>query len=115
MTLKDIVRALLKVIENTRYVSFIANFNMQCSKWTSLKQSDSEFCVVCRDSCVAAKSLFVKSIRPFSAFTAWSVSLVIFALLSSRFVSTAVMSCRTVAMISSTSAGDYRRVLGRFV
>mmetsp|Transcript_128689 Transcript_128689/g.400422 ORF Transcript_128689/g.400422 Transcript_128689/m.400422 type:complete len:468 (+) Transcript_128689:444-1847(+) len=69
---------------------------------TSLKQSLREFCVVCRLSCVAARSLFVKSIRPLRAFTAWSVSLVILALDSSRFVSTAVMSCRMVARISST-------------
>mmetsp|Transcript_69165 Transcript_69165/g.160333 ORF Transcript_69165/g.160333 Transcript_69165/m.160333 type:complete len:480 (-) Transcript_69165:1-1440(-) len=69
---------------------------------TSLKQSLREFCVVWRLSCVAARSLFVKSMRPFKAFTAWSVSLVIFALDSSRFVSTAVMSCRMVAKISST-------------
>mmetsp|Transcript_76673 Transcript_76673/g.215600 ORF Transcript_76673/g.215600 Transcript_76673/m.215600 type:complete len:364 (-) Transcript_76673:935-2026(-) len=59
---------------------------------TSLKQSLKEFCVVCKLSCVAAKSLFVKSMRPFKAFTAWSVSLVILALDSSKFVSTAVMS-----------------------
>mmetsp|Transcript_74132 Transcript_74132/g.135667 ORF Transcript_74132/g.135667 Transcript_74132/m.135667 type:complete len:261 (-) Transcript_74132:262-1044(-) len=69
---------------------------------TSLKQSLREFCVVCRLSCVAARSLLVKSMRPFRAFTAWSVSLVIFAFDSSRFVSTAVMSCRMVAKISST-------------
>mmetsp|Transcript_106530 Transcript_106530/g.281005 ORF Transcript_106530/g.281005 Transcript_106530/m.281005 type:complete len:467 (-) Transcript_106530:2-1402(-) len=69
---------------------------------TSLKQSLSEFCVVCKLSCVAARSLLVKSILPFSAFTAWSVSLVIFAFDSSRFVSTAVMSCLIVARISST-------------
>mmetsp|Transcript_116184 Transcript_116184/g.231647 ORF Transcript_116184/g.231647 Transcript_116184/m.231647 type:complete len:243 (+) Transcript_116184:725-1453(+) len=69
---------------------------------TSLKQSLREFCVVCRLSCVAARSLLVKSIRPLRAFTAWSVSLVIFAFDSSRFVSTAVMSCRIVARISST-------------
>mmetsp|Transcript_116996 Transcript_116996/g.376316 ORF Transcript_116996/g.376316 Transcript_116996/m.376316 type:complete len:261 (-) Transcript_116996:714-1496(-) len=69
---------------------------------TSLKQSLKEFCVVCKLSCVAAKSLFVKSMRPFKAFTAWSVSLVILALDSSKFVSTAVMSCRMVAKISST-------------
>mmetsp|Transcript_22494 Transcript_22494/g.50351 ORF Transcript_22494/g.50351 Transcript_22494/m.50351 type:complete len:393 (+) Transcript_22494:529-1707(+) len=69
---------------------------------TSLKQSLREFWVVCRLSCVAARSLFVKSMRPFRAFTAWSVSLVIFAFDSSRFVSTAVMSWRIVARISST-------------
>mmetsp|Transcript_104527 Transcript_104527/g.300888 ORF Transcript_104527/g.300888 Transcript_104527/m.300888 type:complete len:331 (+) Transcript_104527:379-1371(+) len=69
---------------------------------TSLKQSLREFCVVCKLSCVAARSLFVKSMRPLRALTAWSVSLVILALLSSKFVSTAVMSCRMVAKISST-------------
>mmetsp|Transcript_113446 Transcript_113446/g.200299 ORF Transcript_113446/g.200299 Transcript_113446/m.200299 type:complete len:268 (-) Transcript_113446:157-960(-) len=37
---------------------------------TSLKQSLNEFCVVWRLSCVAARSLLVKSMRPFSAFTA---------------------------------------------
>mmetsp|Transcript_124231 Transcript_124231/g.333616 ORF Transcript_124231/g.333616 Transcript_124231/m.333616 type:complete len:382 (-) Transcript_124231:532-1677(-) len=69
---------------------------------TSLKQSLSEFCVVCRLSWVAARSLLVKSIRPLRAFTAESVSLVILALDSSRFVSTDVMSCLMVARISST-------------
>mmetsp|Transcript_31664 Transcript_31664/g.59513 ORF Transcript_31664/g.59513 Transcript_31664/m.59513 type:complete len:266 (+) Transcript_31664:157-954(+) len=69
---------------------------------TSLKQSLREFCVVCKLSCVAARSLLVKSMRPFKAFTAWSVSLVILAFDSSRFVSTAVMSWRMVARISST-------------
>mmetsp|Transcript_28842 Transcript_28842/g.40587 ORF Transcript_28842/g.40587 Transcript_28842/m.40587 type:complete len:224 (-) Transcript_28842:549-1220(-) len=69
---------------------------------TSLKQSLREFCVVCRLSCVAARSLFVKSIRPLSALTAWSVSLVILALDSSKLVSTAVISCLMVARISST-------------
>mmetsp|Transcript_113451 Transcript_113451/g.200316 ORF Transcript_113451/g.200316 Transcript_113451/m.200316 type:complete len:268 (-) Transcript_113451:238-1041(-) len=37
---------------------------------TSLKQSLREFCVVWRLSCVAARSLLVKSMRPLSAFTA---------------------------------------------
>mmetsp|Transcript_66391 Transcript_66391/g.176823 ORF Transcript_66391/g.176823 Transcript_66391/m.176823 type:complete len:374 (+) Transcript_66391:511-1632(+) len=69
---------------------------------TSLKQSLREFCVVWRLSWVAARSLFVKSMRPFRALTAWSVSLVILAFDSSRFVSTAVISCRMVARISST-------------
>mmetsp|Transcript_40090 Transcript_40090/g.84655 ORF Transcript_40090/g.84655 Transcript_40090/m.84655 type:complete len:429 (-) Transcript_40090:594-1880(-) len=69
---------------------------------TSLKQSEREFWVVCKLSWVAARSLFVKSIRPFRALTAWSVSLVILALLSSRLVSTAVISWRMVAKISST-------------
>mmetsp|Transcript_43135 Transcript_43135/g.113501 ORF Transcript_43135/g.113501 Transcript_43135/m.113501 type:complete len:239 (-) Transcript_43135:812-1528(-) len=69
---------------------------------TSLKQSDKEFWVVCKLSWVAARSLLVKSIRPFKALTAWSVSLVILALLSSKLVSTAVMSWRMVARISST-------------
>mmetsp|Transcript_5778 Transcript_5778/g.13655 ORF Transcript_5778/g.13655 Transcript_5778/m.13655 type:complete len:344 (+) Transcript_5778:206-1237(+) len=69
---------------------------------TSLKQSLREFCVVCSDSWVAARSLLVKSMRPFRAFTAWSVSLVILAFDSSRLVSTAVMSWRMVARISST-------------
>mmetsp|Transcript_24065 Transcript_24065/g.63216 ORF Transcript_24065/g.63216 Transcript_24065/m.63216 type:complete len:239 (-) Transcript_24065:398-1114(-) len=69
---------------------------------TSLKQSLNEFCVVCKLSWVAARSLFVKSMRPFNAFTAWSVSLVILAFDSSKLVSTAVISCLTVARISST-------------
>mmetsp|Transcript_17545 Transcript_17545/g.52797 ORF Transcript_17545/g.52797 Transcript_17545/m.52797 type:complete len:585 (+) Transcript_17545:245-1999(+) len=69
---------------------------------TSLKQSLSDVCVVWRLSWVAARSLFVKSMRPFSAFTALSVSLVILCFDSSRLVSTAVMSWRTVARISST-------------
>mmetsp|Transcript_53933 Transcript_53933/g.120657 ORF Transcript_53933/g.120657 Transcript_53933/m.120657 type:complete len:245 (+) Transcript_53933:601-1335(+) len=69
---------------------------------TSLKQSLREFWVVWRLSWVADKSLFVKSIRPFSALIAWSVSIASFDLDSSKFVSTAVMSWRTVARISST-------------
>mmetsp|Transcript_85143 Transcript_85143/g.275694 ORF Transcript_85143/g.275694 Transcript_85143/m.275694 type:complete len:239 (-) Transcript_85143:26-742(-) len=69
---------------------------------TSLKQSLREFCVVCRLSCVAARSLFVKSMRPFNACTAWSVSLSILAFDSSKFVSTETISCRIVARISST-------------
>mmetsp|Transcript_5774 Transcript_5774/g.13628 ORF Transcript_5774/g.13628 Transcript_5774/m.13628 type:complete len:204 (+) Transcript_5774:662-1273(+) len=87
-----------------RRASVSATFRSKSQRTTatSLKQSLREFWVVWRLSWVAARSLFVKSMRPFRALIAWSVSIASLDLDSSRFVSTAVMSCRTVARISST-------------
>ena len=42
---------------------------------TSLKQSLREFCVVCRLSWVAERSLLVKSMRPFSALIALAMAM----------------------------------------